>query len=67
MAERLDMLPLNKRIGFIKMPTVSSGASQGTIVRKILARALADKIEIGQYTQYQVLSAPQETILNSDR
>ncbi|HTQ11904.1 MAG TPA: hypothetical protein VMI31_17720 [Fimbriimonadaceae bacterium] len=51
MAERLDMLPVNKQIGFFSDAYVVEWAyAKLVIVRKQLARVLAEKIGQGQYS-----------------
>ncbi|HOE65118.1 MAG TPA: hypothetical protein PLO62_01210 [Candidatus Hydrogenedentes bacterium] len=50
MAERLDMLPLNKQIGFFSDAYCVEWAwAKAALVRRALAGTLADKIAIGQY------------------
>jgi len=51
MAERLEMLPLNKQIGFFS-DAYCSEWTYGKIqmVRKLLAQVLAGKVALGQYT-----------------
>jgi hypothetical protein len=50
-AERLDMLPLNKQVGFFSDAyCVEWTYGKALLVRKQLARVLADKIKQGQYT-----------------
>ena len=52
MAERLDMLPLNKQVGFFSDAYVVEWTyGKAALVRKQLARVLADKIDQGQYTR----------------
>ena len=51
MAERLDMLPVNKQVGFFSDAyCVEWVYGKVLLVRKQLARVLAEKIEQGQYT-----------------
>src|SRR4030095_1355130 len=51
MAERLDMLPANKQVGFFSDAyCVEWTYAKAVIVRKQLARVLAEKIEEGQYS-----------------
>ncbi len=50
MAERLDMLPVNKQIGFFSDAYCVEWAwAKAALVRRALAGTLADKIAIGQY------------------
>ncbi|MBI3850355.1 MAG: hypothetical protein HY298_08715 [Verrucomicrobia bacterium] len=52
MAERLDMLPLNKQIGFFSDAyCVEWCYGKALLVRKQLAGVLAEKIEQGQYSR----------------
>lgn len=51
MAERLDMLPVNKQVGFFSDAyCVEWTYAKALIVRKQLARVLAEKIDQSQYT-----------------
>ena len=57
MCERLDMLPVNKQIGFFSDAYCVEWTYGKTIlVRKQLAAVLAQKIEQGQYTLDEALS-----------
>lgn len=50
MAERLDMLPLNRQIGFFSDAyCVEWTWAKAAMVRRVLASVLADKITLGQY------------------
>jgi hypothetical protein len=56
-AERLDMLPTNKQVGFFSDAyCVEWTFSKAIIVRKQLAAVLSEKIRQGQYTQEEGLS-----------
>ena len=56
-AERLDMLPTNKQIGFFSDAyCVEWTYAKVRIVQKQMARVLADKVQQGQYTQNDALS-----------
>lgn len=56
-AERLDMLPLNRQVGFFSDAyCVEWVYAKAMIVRKQLARVLAEKIGQGQYSQEEALS-----------
>src|SRR5436305_15135895 len=51
-AERLDMLPMNKQVGFFSDAyCVEWTYAKAILVRKQLARVLAEKIEQGQFTR----------------
>ena len=66
MAERLDMLPLNKQIGFFSDAyCVEWTYAKAVIVRKQLARVLAEKIEQGQFTKAEALSVAREILFES--
>lgn len=57
MAERLDMLPLNKQIGFFSDAyCVEWTYAKAVIVRKQMARVLAEKIQQGQFTVEEALA-----------
>ena len=52
MEERLDMVPVNKQIGFFSDAyCVDWTYAKAVMVRKIMAQVLADKIVIGQYSR----------------
>jgi glucuronate isomerase len=55
-AERLDMLPVNKQVGFFSDAyCVEWTYGKALLVRKQLARVLADKVQSGQYTRADAL------------
>jgi len=57
MAERLDMLPANKQIGFLSDAYgVEWCYGKALLVRKQMARVLADKIDSGQYSREDALA-----------
>jgi glucuronate isomerase len=57
MAERLDMLPLNKQVGFFSDAyCVEWTYAKAVLVRKQLAQVLAEKISQGQYSRDDALS-----------
>ena len=57
MAERLDMLPANKQVGFFSDAYVAEWAyAKVAIVRRQMARVLAEKVAQGQYTVPDALS-----------
>ena len=50
MRERLEMLPANKQVGFFSDAyCVEWSYAKAVLVRKILARVLAERIELGQF------------------
>jgi len=56
-AERLEMLPLNKQIGFFSDAyCVEWAYAKSVLVRKQMALVLSQKIEQGQYTRNDALS-----------
>jgi hypothetical protein len=56
-AERLDMLPVNKQVGFFSDAyCVEWTYGKARLVRKQLSRVLAEKIEQGQYTRDDALA-----------
>ncbi|MDZ4861129.1 MAG: hypothetical protein SGI88_19325 [Candidatus Hydrogenedentes bacterium] len=68
MEERLDMLPLNRQIGFFSDAyCVEWTYAKAVIVRRLLARVLADKVELGQYTTSDVLPVAQGILNQSSR
>jgi hypothetical protein len=66
MAERLDMLPSNKQVGFFSDAyCVEWTYAKAILVRKQMARVLAEKIESGQFTQPEALSIAQTLLYES--
>jgi len=50
MEERLDMLPLNRQVGFFSDAYCIEWAwAKATMVKRVLARVLAKKVALGQY------------------
>jgi hypothetical protein len=50
MRERLDMVSANKQVGFFSDAyCVEWSYAKAALVRKILARVLADRVEMGQF------------------
>jgi len=63
MEERLDMVPLNKQIGFFSDAYVFEWAyAKSALVRKLLAEVLAGKIELGQYTLEEAVCIAEEIL-----
>ena len=63
MSERLDMVPVNKLVGFFSDAyCVEWAYGKARMVQRQMARVLAEKIEQGQYTRDDALSIAQ-TIL----
>jgi glucuronate isomerase len=66
MAERLDMLPLNKQIGFFSDAyCVEWTWGKALIIRKQLAAVLAAKVEQGQYTFDEALAAARAILFDT--
>jgi hypothetical protein len=66
MAERLDMLPANKQIGFFSDAyCVEWTYGKAILVRKQMARVLADKIDQGQFTRDEALAIARAILFES--
>ena len=66
MAERLEMLPVNKQIGFFSDAyCIEWTYAKTIIVRKQLARVLADKIEQGHYHREEALDIARAILFES--
>jgi len=66
MAERLEMLPANKQVGFFSDAyCVEWTYAKAVLVRKQLARVLAEKIEQGQYTRDDALAIARAILYES--
>ena len=66
MAERLDMLPVNKQVGFFSDAyCVEWVYGKVLLVRKQLARVLAEKIEQGQYTRDDAVAIAKAILFES--
>ncbi|MGA2618845.1 MAG: hypothetical protein ABSF26_14630 [Thermoguttaceae bacterium] len=67
-AERLDMLPLNKQIGFFSDAyCVEWVYGKARMAQKQLARVLAEKIEQGQYTRDEALAIAATILYDTPR
>ncbi len=67
-AERLDMLPMNKQVGFFSDAyCVEWTYAKAILVRKQLARVLADKIEQGQYSQEDAIAVARALLYESPK
>jgi glucuronate isomerase len=65
-AERLEMLPLNKQIGFFSDAyCVEWTYGKMLLVRKLLAGVLADKIALGQYTFEDAVGIAREMLFQT--
>ena len=66
MAERLDMLPVNKQVGFFSDAyCVEWTYAKAIIVRKQLAHVLAEKVGQGQYSIDEALGVARATLFDS--
>ncbi|HIJ73843.1 MAG TPA: hypothetical protein HPP83_07060, partial [Candidatus Hydrogenedentes bacterium] len=66
MAERLDMLPTNKQIGFFSDAYCIEWAyAKCVIVKRILAKVLADKFALGQYDANAAVSIAREILFET--
>jgi hypothetical protein len=65
-AERLDMLPVNKQVGFFSDAyCVEWVYGKALLVRKQLARVFADKIQADQYTLGDAVSIARSILYES--
>lgn len=68
MSERLDMLPVNKQVGFFSDAyCVEWTYAKAILVRKQLAHVLAQRIEQGQYTRAQALEIARAILFDTPR
>lgn len=66
MSERLDMLPLNKQMGFFSDAYIVEWTyAKLLLVRRQLARVLAEKVEQGQHTKDEALSIARAILYES--
>jgi hypothetical protein len=66
LAERLDMVPLNKQVGFFSDAYVVEWAyAKARIVRAQMARVLAEKVAQGQYTFEDALAVARAILFES--
>ena len=66
MTERLDMVPLNKQVGFFSDAyTVDWAYAKTVMVRKQMARVLAEKVEQGQYSFDDVVTIAREILFQT--
>jgi glucuronate isomerase len=65
-AERLDMLPASKQVGFFSDAYVVEWTyAKAVLVRKQLARVLAEKIDQGQYSRDEALAVARAILFES--
>lgn len=68
MEERLDMLPLNKQVGFFSDAyCVEWSYAKALMVRKLLANVLARKVQLGQYTRADAIDIARRILFDSPR
>ena len=68
LTERLDMVPVNKQVGFFSDAYVVEWAyAKSIIVRKQMAQVFAEKIDQGQYTFDQALGIAREILFETPR
>jgi len=68
MDERLDMLSVNRQIGFFSDAyCIEWSYAKAVMVRKCLARVLADKIATGQYDKELALAVAREILFDTPR
>jgi hypothetical protein len=66
MAERLDMVPLNKQVGFFSDAyTVEWTYAKAIITRKQMARVLAEKVAQGQYTSKDAVAIARQILFQT--
>ncbi|HEY3855387.1 MAG TPA: hypothetical protein VGO67_13430 [Verrucomicrobiae bacterium] len=66
MSERLDMVPVNKQVGFFSDAYVADWAyAKAIIVRKQMAHVLAEKVSQGQYTSADAINIAKEILFNT--
>jgi len=68
MEERLDMLPVNKQLGFFSDAyCVDWAYAKAVMVRKLMAEVLAEKVALGQYTQDDAITVARAVVYESPR
>jgi hypothetical protein len=66
MQERLDMLPVNRQIGFFSDAYCIEWAyAKAVLIRRILADVLAEKVCQGQYTRQQAVDVARATLFDA--
>ena len=64
--ERLEMLPTNKQIGFFSDAYCAEWSyAKAVLVRKVLARVLAEGVDRGQYTRPEALAIARAILFES--
>lgn len=68
MAERLDMLPANKQVGFFSDAyCVEWTYAKSILVRKLMAQVLAERVDLGQFTHDDALRFAKATLFESPK
>lgn len=68
MSERLDMLPMNKQVGFFSDAyCVEWTYGKAVLVRKLLAQTLASRVVQGQYTREEALAIARGIMYDSPK
>lgn len=68
MSERLDMLPVNKQVGFFSDAYCIEWAyAKSVIVRQELARVMVDRIKYGQYTEDMAVDIAREILFETPK
>jgi hypothetical protein len=66
MSERLDMVPVNKQVGFFSDAyTVEWAFAKAIIVRKQMARVLSEKVAQGQYSTQNAIAIAREILFQT--
>ena len=66
MAERLDMVPVNKQVGFFSDAyTVEWAYAKAVIVRKQMAQVLAEKVAQGQYSTDDAINVSRQILFET--
>jgi hypothetical protein len=66
MRERLEMVPLNKQVGFFSDAyCVEWSYAKSVLVRKLLSRVLAEMVERGQYNSHEALEIARAVLFES--
>jgi glucuronate isomerase len=68
LAERLDLLPLNKHVGFFSDAyCVEWSYAKAVLMRKQLARVLGERVHQGQFSQNEAIGIAQEILFETPR
>lgn len=68
MHERIEMLPANKQVGFFSDAYCAEWSfAKAVIVRKVLAKVLSERIEMGQFNQRQAVDFAREILYQTPK